>query len=443
MPICSIFVLTTSRSVCVWAHTLDECRSLQLGDEGGNLLLDSLALVANVGGHEVRLVLVREVHHDEPGRVRIRCFLDLIDASSLLRELIVVTAGGLEGSTHSLVDLLVDVGLRRDLPEELIDSCSLLRNLLLHLALFLHKVADQVARVLPLHLLDVALDSLQASLRLCLALTELALPRLLLLDALVDLAELVLRGLELGPHLLHIALTVHREHVEALGRLANATLDVTHVDLSVLPLAKEILLLSGQHVAALHHGKLIRHLIQVALRCEYLIVETHLQVQVLLRLRREHHNLLAEVGCSIAAHLPEHLTVPPLFVILDLLSFEMEAHLGPLLLSEDVSALGLISLGPDDLLLLVQPHEVMVHPPHSDELLLQELLLVDQEGLCLADSAGDLLAGTYRFEFQLVLPVELLLDVLLELHLLELVVAELLLNDVQVTLGRELLLLDS
>lgn len=95
----------------------------------------------------------------------------------------------MQGSTHGLVNLAVDVGFTCDLFQKLIDSMGLLWDLLPHVLLLLDQISDKVAGVLSLQVVHTALDSLKSTLSRSAARLKLPLPRLLLLDALVKLAK--------------------------------------------------------------------------------------------------------------------------------------------------------------------------------------------------------------------------------------------------------------
>ena len=139
----------------------------------------------------------------------------------------------------------------------------------------------------------------------------------------------------------------------------------------------------------------------------------------------------------------DHLEIVVLLFSLLLDPLVVQAHLVPLLLGHDPSAMCLVSLRPDDVALFVKSHEVMVHPPDIDMLLLQVLLLLGEVDLSLLDDSSDLLTGFLRFELQLLLLRCLLLDLGLELDLLYPVVAELLLEHLEVALTGEHLILHS
>ena len=224
---------------CLFLHLIfsdERNRSLQLRDEAGDLLCDSLARFRDICGLEVSFISIGKPHHDQLDWCGFVCRFDQVDASGLLAKLIVVAAGLLQGSPDRFVNLLVHVRLASDLPHELIDRSGLLRDLLLHVTLLLHEPAYDVARVLGLQVAQVTLDSLQSTLCLRPRLIQLLLPRLLLPDLLVELGELIVGRCQLRPHLLHVTLAIHREHVEALARVLNTALEAADVLLLDLPL---------------------------------------------------------------------------------------------------------------------------------------------------------------------------------------------------------------
>ena len=113
----------------------------------------------------------------------------------------------------------------------------------------------------------------------------------------------------------------------------------------------------------------------------------------------------------------------------------MESHLGALGLSGKVCTISFLLLGSDDTLLLVESDDLMVHNLDGQEFLLQQFLLLDEEGLSLADGAGDLLTCPLRLLLQVDLGIIALFDLLLEPHLEQLGIAELLLGEGEVALG--------
>ena len=149
---------------------------------------------------------------------------------------------------------------------------------------------------------------------------------------------------------------------------------------------------------------------------------------------------LPEIECGVKLRFAEILGHLQLVLILLLLSTELDEHVSSLPLGHHVSPLSRVLSLANNLSLLVDAGQIVVHAPHSHELFLKNLLLVNEVFPRLHNHAIDLLTSTLRVLHELELLVDLVVEVLLELDVEQLVIAELLFTHLQGLLELKLLL---
>ena len=149
---------------------------------------------------------------------------------------------------------------------------------------------------------------------------------------------------------------------------------------------------------------------------------------------------LPEIECGVKLRFAEILGHLQLVLILLLLSTELDEHVSSLPLGHHVSPLSRVLPLANNLSLLIDAGQIVVHAPHSHKLFLKNLLLVNEVLPRLHNHAIDLLTSTLRVLHELELLVDLVVEVLLELDVEQLVIAELLFTHLQGLLELKLLL---